>query len=116
MAINTQRLKDMFEQWDLAALKELYADDFEQTEMDDATPPNAPRKRTKEDLVQIFERNQGGSKVKLTVKNLFASDDRVGYTLTCTLPDGRRIVSNSILDIRDDQVVRDLAVQARDPE
>ena len=46
---------DMFEQWDLAALKELYSEDFEQTEMDDATPPNAPRKRTKGDLVQIFE-------------------------------------------------------------
>jgi hypothetical protein len=63
-----------------------------------------------------LERNQGGSNVKLTVENLFATDDHVAYTLTCTLPDGRRIVSNSILDIRDDQVARDLAVQAREPE
>lgn len=116
MAIDTQRLKDMFEQWDLAALKELYAEDFEQTEMDDATPPNAPRKRTKQDLVQIFERNQDDSKVKITIDNMFSTDDHVAYTLTCTLPSGRRIVSNSILDVRDDQVVRDLAVQAREPE
>jgi hypothetical protein len=79
-------------------------------------PPNAPRKRTKQDLVEIFERNQGGSNVKLSVENLFATDDHVAYTLTCTLPDGRRIVSNSILEIRDNQVARDLAVQARDPE
>ena len=116
MAIDAQRIKDMFEQWNLATLQELYADDFEQTEMDDATPPNAPRKRTKQDLIEIFERNQGGSKVKITIDNLFAGDGHVAYTLTCTLSDGRRIVSNSILEIRDDQVVRDVAVQARDPE
>jgi ketosteroid isomerase-like protein len=77
----------MFEQWDLAALKELYSEDFEQTEMDDATPPNAPRKRTKGDLVQIFERNQEDSKVKITIDN-----------------------------VKGDRIVRDLAVQARDPE
>ena len=107
---------DMFEQWDLAALKELYSEDFEQTEMDDATPPNAPRKRTKGDLVQIFERNQEDSKVKITIDNMFSTNDHVAYTLTCTLPSGRRIVSNSILDVEGDRIVRDLAVQARDPE
>ena len=58
MAIDTQRLKDVFEQWDLAALKDLYAEDFEQTEMDDVTPPNEPRKRTKQDLIEIVERNR----------------------------------------------------------
>ena len=116
MTIDAQRIKDMFEQWDLATLNDLYAEDFEQTEMDDATPPNAPRKRTKQDLVEIFERNQVGSNVRLRVSNLFATEDNVAYTLTCLSPSGRKIVSNSILDIRDDQVVRDVAVQARDPE
>ena len=94
MAIDPQRIKEMFEQWNLGTLKDLYAEDFEQTEMDDATPPNAPRKRTKEELVQIFERNQEGSTVKLSVENLVATDDRVAYTLTCLLPSGRKIVSN----------------------
>jgi ketosteroid isomerase-like protein len=115
MAFDPQRLKGMFEDWDLAALEELYADDFEQTEMDDVTPPNEPRKRTKQDLVEIFTRNQEGSKVKLAVDNLFATNDHVAYTLTCTLPDGRGVISNSILDIHDGKVVRDLAVQAREP-
>jgi ketosteroid isomerase-like protein len=116
MAIDTQRLKDVFEKWDLAALKELYAEDFEQTEMDDVTPPNEPRKRTKQDLIEIVERNQSGSKVKLAVDNLFATDDHVAYTVTCTLPDGRRVVGNSILDIRDDKIIRETTVQAREPE
>ena len=94
MAIDTQRLKDTFEKWNMAALKELFADDFEQTEMDDVTPPNEPRKRTKQDLIEIWERNQDDSKVKLTIDNLFATNDHVAYTLTCTLPSGRRIVSS----------------------
>jgi hypothetical protein len=28
-------------------------------------------------MVQIFERNQGGSSVKLSVENLFATDDQI---------------------------------------
>ena len=53
--------------------------------MDDGTQPNAPRKRTKQDLVQIFERNQGGSSVKLSVAYLFATDDQilVGWAVDC---------------------------------
>ncbi len=53
--------------------------------------------------------------MKLAVDNLFATDDHVAYTLTCTLPDGRRVVGNSIVDIRDDKIIRETTVQAREP-
>jgi ketosteroid isomerase-like protein len=106
-------LKRSFENWDLQTLGELYHDDVEQIEMDDVTPPAAPRTRTKDDLMAIFERASKGT-VRILVDNPVAGDDRCACTLTCAFDDGRRVVANSILDIRDGRIVRQFDVQARD--
>jgi|SRR5436190_13244627 len=106
-------LKQSFESWDLESLLGLYADDVEQIEMDEATPPAAPRKRTKDDLRQIFE-NGCKAGVKISVDNPVIGEDRVACTFTCSFDDGRRVVANSILDVRNGQIARQFDVQARD--
>jgi hypothetical protein len=106
-------LKRSFESWDLETLLALYAEDVEQIEMDDVTPPRDPRIRHKDDLRQIFE-NGCRAGVKITVDNGVVGDDRAACTFTCSFDDGRRIVANSILDLRDGQIVRQFDVQARD--
>ena len=106
-------LKRSFETWDLEALSDLYHDDLEQIEMDDISQPAAPRVRTKAELWQIFERgSQAG--VRIGVDNPVVGDDRLACTFSCNFDDGRRVVANSILDLRDGRIVRQFDVQARD--
>jgi ketosteroid isomerase-like protein len=106
-------LKRSFESWDLEPLLGLYAENVEQIEMDEVTPPAAPRVRHKDDLRQIFE-NGCKAGVKISVDNGVVGEDRMACTFTCSFDDGRRIVANSILDLRDGQIVRQFDVQARD--
>jgi ketosteroid isomerase-like protein len=106
-------LKRSFESWDLEPLLDLYDDDCEQLEMDEATPPAAPRVRHKDDLRQIFQNGRNAG-VKISVENPVVGEDRVACTFTCAFDDGRRIVANSIIDVRDGRIVRQFDVQARD--
>src|SRR3954467_7903214 len=106
-------LKRSFETWDLEPLLRLYHDDCEQIEMDEVTPPAAPRKRTKDDLRQIYE-NGCKAGVKISVENAVIAEDRVACTFTCAFDDGRRVVANSIMDLSNGQIVRQFDVQARD--
>ena len=106
-------LKRSFESWDLEPLLGLYDDDVEQIEMDEVTPPASPRMRTKDDLRQIFQ-NGCNAGVRISVENPVVGDDRVACTFTCAFDDGRRVVANSILEIRDGRIVRQFDVQARD--
>jgi ketosteroid isomerase-like protein len=106
-------LKRSFESWDLETLLGLYDEDVEQIEMDEVTPPASPRVRSRADLRQIFE-NGCKAGVKISVDNEVPGGDRVACTFTCAFDDGRRVVANSILDIRDGRIVRQFDVQARD--
>jgi ketosteroid isomerase-like protein len=119
MSVHTQTrfdldlLKRSFEAWDLDTLLDLYHEDVEQIEMDEVTPPAAPRVRSKSELRQIFE-NGCKAGVKISLDNPVPGEDRVACTFTCAFDDGRRVVANSILDIRDGRIVRQFDVQARD--
>ncbi len=106
-------LKRSFESWDLDQLLALYHEDCEQIEIDDVTPPSAPRTRTKDELRQIYE-NGCRAGVRITAENPVVGDDRVACTFTCRFDDGRSVVANSIMDLRDGQIVRQFDVQARD--
>ena len=103
-----------YERWDVENLLAQYADDVEQIQMDDATPPSAPGiYRGKERLEQMFSHCKSNG-VKATVENTVAGDDRAAATVTCEFPTGRRIVANVILDLRDGMIIRELVTSARD--
>jgi hypothetical protein len=106
-------LKRSFESWDLDTLSGLYHEDLEQIEMDDVSQPAAPRVRTKSELWQLFENGcQAG--VKVTAENPVIGEDRLACTFACHFDGGRRVVSNSIMDLRGGRIVRQFDVQARD--
>ena len=106
-------LKQSFESWDVETLLALYDDGVEQIEMDEVTPPAAPRIRNKAELRQIFE-NGCKAGVRISLDNPVVGDERCACTFTCAFDDGRRVVANSILDVRDGRIVRQFDVQARD--
>jgi hypothetical protein len=94
-------------------LSGLYHEDLEQIEMDDVSQPAAPRVRTKAELWQLFERGcQAG--VKIGVDNPVLGEGRLACTFSCNFDDGRRVVANSIMDLREGRIIRQFDVQARD--
>ena len=102
------------ETWDTEGLLDLYADDIELTQIDRDHPPSAPRvSHGKEILRGMFEYPSAAG-VEATVGNLVPGPDRAAATITCAFPDGRTMVANTILDIRNGRIVRQHEVVAGD--
>jgi hypothetical protein len=115
-AFDIDTYKRAYEDWDVETLLSLYADDVEQIQMDDATPPREPvTYKGKERLAQMF-RHCRDNGVKATVENLVPGEERAAATVTCEFPTGRKVVANTILDLRDGRIARELVTAARDAE
>lgn len=101
-----------FEQWDIAALLDLYADDVELIQLDRDHPPSAPRVRHGRQILEGMFRHCANAGVKATVEHAVCDEQRGAATVTCEFPGGRRVVSNAILELRDGRVVRqhDIAI------
>jgi ketosteroid isomerase-like protein len=102
------------ERLDVDAVLELYADDVEQIEMDDKTPPSSPRVRHGKETIGQMLRACAENGIVLRVDNLVPGDQRAAATISCEFPGGRKVVANSILELRDDKIARQIDVQARD--
>jgi hypothetical protein len=114
-AFDMQTFKDAFEDNQVERVLTFYADALEHIEIDAGAPPNAPRSTDKDHLRAALEGAiQGG--VKLHIDNAVVGADRAACTITCEMPDGRRLVSNTIYDLDDGRIVRQFDVQVMDSE
>ena len=109
-------LKRGYETWDVEALLALYADEVELVEINRDHPPSAPRVRHGKDLVRGMFEHCSAAGVKASVENMLAGPDRAAATVTCEFPGGRKVLANSILEIRDGLIVRELDVVSGDPK
>jgi len=50
------------------------------------------------------------------MENPVVSEDRAACTIICEFPDGRRLVSNTIYDLKNGKIIRQFDVQVTDPE
>ena len=112
---NIEGLMQAFEAGDADRVLEFYATDFEHIEIDAEAPPASPR-RTGADYIRGAIEGAAQAGIRFRLENLVVGGDRAACTITCEFPDGRRLVSNTIYDIRDGKVVRQLDVQVTDPE
>lgn len=103
-----------FETWDTEGLLDLYADDVELTQIDQDNPPSAPRVSHGKDILRGMFEYPAAAGVKATVEHLVPGPDRAAATITCTFPDGRAMVANTILDLQDGHIVRQHEVVAGD--
>ena len=109
-------LRRGYEEWDIDALLELYADDVELVQIDRDNPPSSPRIRHGKDMFKGMFEHCAGAGVKATVENAVAGEHRAAATVTCEFPGGRKVVANSILEIQDGRIVREHDVLAGDPK
>ena len=89
-----------------------YADDAEWVEYrHKASSPRVTRGRDEITRYLDYVRR---TDAELAISNEVIGDDRAAFTLTATRPDGRLIVENTILDLRDGLIVRQHEVEAWD--
>ena len=122
MTVKTQAKFDLgafkraYEEWDIEALLDLYAEDVELIQIDRDSPPSSPRTRHGKEVFRGMFEHCAAAGAKATVENLVAGEDRAAATITCEFPGGRKVLANSILEIEVGQIVRERDVQAGDPK
>jgi ketosteroid isomerase-like protein len=111
-----EALRRGYEEWDVQALLDLYADDVELVQIDRDNPPSSPRVRHGKDVFKGMFEHCAAAGVKATVESMIAADDRAAATITCEFPGGRKVVANSIMELENGRIVRERDVQAGDPK
>ena len=101
------------ESQDHDAFGALLAENVEAISYSVRTPPGAPaRIEGRDALVALYR--EVPAELTHTISNGVVGQDRVAFTLTCTYPTGQLVVVNTILDIRDGLVARQVSVETWD--
>jgi hypothetical protein len=109
-------LKGAFAAGDIDGVLGFYSENLEHVEIDAGAPPKSPRTTDFEELGKKLRGGAADAGVKLSIDNTFVAGDRAACTITCALPDGRRLISNTIYDLEGGKIVRQLDVQVMDPQ
>ena len=115
-SFDLETLRRGYEEWDVDALLELYADDVELIQIDRDHPPSAPRARHGREVFRGMFEHCAAAGVRATVENGVAGEDRAAATVTCEFPGGRKVVANAIFEIERGRIVRELDVLSGDPK
>ena len=113
-AFDIAGLKTAIESKDLEAQAALFADDAEMVMIDVRNPPASPAAARGREGISAALREGESEGLTHHVTALVASDDRAAYTLVCRYPDGKLVVGNTILELRDGSIARMHVVQAWD--
>jgi ketosteroid isomerase-like protein len=105
-----------YEQWDIEALLDLYAEDVELIQIDRDNPPSSPRVRRGKSVFRGMFEHCAVAGVRATVEHGVAGEDRAAASVTCEFPGGRKVMANSMLELEDGRIIRERAVQAGDPK
>lgn len=97
-----------------AAMIGLLADDVEWIEVDQRTQPRAPAVYRGRAAVTAMIRDVEAAGIATAITDGFAAGDRAALTVACTYPDGRRVLCNGLVDVREGRIARWFGVQAWD--
>jgi ketosteroid isomerase-like protein len=113
-AFDTEAFKRAFEHWDVPALLDCYAENVELVQIDRDNPPSAPRVRHGRETLEGMFNHCAAAGVTATVENGVADEGRAAFTITCEFPNGRKVVANAMLELRDGRIVREHEVTSGD--
>jgi ketosteroid isomerase-like protein len=114
-SFDLETLKRGYEEWDIEALLNLYADDVELIQIDREHPPGAPRVRHGRDVLRGMFEHCAGAGVIASVENAVAGEGRAAATITCEFPDGRKVAANVALTLEQGRIAREFDVVSGDP-
>ncbi|WP_017569165.1 nuclear transport factor 2 family protein [Nocardiopsis halotolerans] len=101
---------------DADALLSQYGDDAEMEMFDRRTPPSAPMILHGRDEIGAALRDLNSHEMTHEVLQCVADSEHVAYTERCTYPDGNKVMSMTMLDLRDGRIAHQSMVQAWDEE
>ncbi len=107
-------LRRGLEQNDAGLVSGLYADDAEIEIVDRDHPPSQPMTLHGRQAIADFLRDLASRHVAHRVGREVIGSDALAFTETCQYPDGKRVLSNSLVELRDGKIRRHVMVQAWD--
>jgi ketosteroid isomerase-like protein len=114
--LDLEAFRRAYEEWDIDALLDLYADDIELVQIDRDHPPSSPRVRQGRHVLRGMFEHCAAVGVTATVEHTVADANRAAATVTCAFPNGRKVTANTILELDRGRIVRERAIQAGDPK
>jgi SnoaL-like domain len=106
--------KRAFESQDIEAWLSYFDDAAEWIEYRHNAPPASPNRMRGKSEIGTFLGRVKGSNVRLELGDEVLGPTRAAFCVTCTLPDGRRIIENVIVHLKDGKIVRQVDVEAWD--
>ena len=111
---DVEAMRRAIESADLDAFLAMFTEDVEWIEIDQRTPPAAPARLHGRDPIGEQVRAIVARGITATIEDGFVAGDRGAVRLTCTYPNGGRVVEHALLELRDGRIARWSAVQAWD--
>lgn len=106
-----EALRCAIETGDAEALMRLYADDAELQIVDKTAPPRAPAILRGRRSIEAYWRNVCACDMTHRVEREIVGENYAAFVESCTPPNGTRILFATVLELRDGQIARQLAVQ-----
>ena len=107
-------LRAAIEHRDADAMMAMYADDAEVRVVDRNNPPSRPMVLHGRSQVDAFTRDVMDREMTHRVEQAVVGDQRIAFNEACEYPDGVRVLSSNVLDLRDGKIATHTVVQAWD--
>jgi hypothetical protein len=113
-AFDFSAFKQAFEGKDVEAWLSFFDETAEWIEYRHANPPRSPNRMRGKSAIGDFLRRVRGADVQLALSDEVIGPARAAFCVTCTLPNGNRIIENVIVHHRAGKIVRQVDVEAWD--
>ena len=107
-------LKRAIEERDAAAQLALYADDAEVRLVDRTNTPASPRVLHGREEIRQWIEDVCGREMNHLIETPVVGADRVAFTEACRYPDGTNVLCATVLELNEERIARQVAVQAWD--
>ncbi len=109
-----QGFRRAFTEQDLARWLDYFTEDAEWIEYRHDAPPRAPNRMMGRAAIGAFLAQVKASNIKLEISDEVIGEERAAFMVTCTLPDGRRVIENVIIHVAGGKITRQVDVEAWD--
>jgi ketosteroid isomerase-like protein len=112
--VSSAEIKYAIENRDGRMLASMYADDAVMRVIDRNNPPSKPREIKGKAAISQYWDDVCGRTMTHKVETSIAEGDKLAFTQACAYPEGSKVFSVAMLELRDGKIVRQTAVQVWD--
>jgi hypothetical protein len=113
-AFDFAAFRQAFEAQNVDTWLAFYADDAEWIEYRHSNPPRNPNRMVGREQIGAFLGRVKAAGLHLALSDEVVGEDRAAFCVTCTLPDGKRIIEHVILHHAGGKITQQTDVEAWD--